>query len=392
MRLHSVNAVTEMPTREILIQRAHALGPLLTRELPAADARRDISAEVLDRMDEAGLLRLLRPAAWGGLEVDLATYFDVQNVIAEYCLSTAWIFGVINAQSYWLARFAHQAQADVWDVPGRWLVCSAFKPGGTATRVPGGFRLEGQWAFSSGSSHCQWALIGALVPAEGGDGPPAMCLFLIPRADYEIVDTWNSFGLRATGSNDLKVAGAFVPDYRTWKPDPGLAMTDASPQSGPALYRLPWGYVFGGSVCNLAIGAGRAAIAKFRDHLRTKLNTPALTPLAQQQATLALARAQAEVEGADMMIKAHCTAFMQCADRGTAIAPETALLFRTQMSGILRSIAAQVDQLMLATGGRGIEAEGPLTRIWLDLSAARHHPVNNTDVTHALLGRAMLGG
>jgi 3-hydroxy-9,10-secoandrosta-1,3,5(10)-triene-9,17-dione monooxygenase len=87
-------------------------------------------------------------------------------------------------------------------------------PVGKVALVDGGYRLSGRWAFSSGSGHCSWAILGAMMPSTDG-GQPEPYSFLVPRVDYEIIDNWDVMGLRATGSNDIVVNDVFVPTHRT---------------------------------------------------------------------------------------------------------------------------------------------------------------------------------
>jgi len=129
------------------------------------------------------------------------------------------------------------------------LACSSFFPKGKVEVVPGGYRVTGQWPFASGSSFCRWATIGSHVPSPDPDAPPIWKLFIVPAEDYTLVDTWRTFGLRATGSNDVRVDGAFVPEHRTWDIAPGLMV--APDNGGPPLYRLPWLYMFTSCISNL---------------------------------------------------------------------------------------------------------------------------------------------
>jgi 3-hydroxy-9,10-secoandrosta-1,3,5(10)-triene-9,17-dione monooxygenase len=82
-------------------------------------------------------------------------------------------------------------------------------------RVDGGFLLRGRWSFSSGCDFCQWAVLGGTVPPTQEDAPPDVRSFLVPRSDYSIDDNWHVMGLCGTGSKDIVVEKAFVPEYRT---------------------------------------------------------------------------------------------------------------------------------------------------------------------------------
>lgn len=362
--------------------RAGTIAATLAPRVAAANERRDLDPEVIAQFQDAGLLRLFKPRRFGGLEADPRLFYDIQNMFAEQCLSTAWVFGVLSIQSFVLALFDEQAQQDVWGADPDALVSSSFKPEGHVERVDGGYRISGQWTFSSGSSHAGWALIGGLIPPAQPGNPPEMRLFLVPRTDYAIVDTWHTFGLRGTGSNDLRVDDAFVPEHRTWKPTPG--MTVSTDDAIPPLFRLPWMFMFPSCIANLAIGAGRSAVAKVA---RACAAMPGGGP---EQSRLAIARAHRRIEGANLILQENIGAMWARCQSGESMDPADTLLYRSQLAAMLREITAEVDTLMLLTGGRGINENGPLTQTWLDLCAARHHVGNMPDPAAMGLADAMI--
>lgn len=390
MTLGALEQAADMPTREALLARARALAPILAAARAEANERRDVSPEVIALIDRSGLFDILKPRAFGGHEMDPRVFHEVQNLLAEACMSTAWVFGVLSIQVFVLALFDRQAQADVWSAgEGTVLVCSSFMPRGSAEPVEGGYRLRGQWPFASGSSHCRWAILGSAFPAAKPGEPPVRKLFLVPRDDYTLVDCWRSFGLRATGSNDVLVEDAFVPEHRSWTMTPGIVI-EAGPEVAP-LYRLPWLYMFASSVSNLTIGAGRGAVAAFARSQRDCPPRPGAYGGADA-APLAVARAQAEIEAADALIAHHLATMRDHIATGTAMAWSEGLLYRAQLTALGRKITAAIDQLMMLTGGRGVDDNGPLTRTWLDLCAARHHPGNIPDPQALLLGSDSLAG
>ena len=66
-----------------------------------------------------------------------------------------------------------------------------------ATPTDGGYLLNGKWNFSSGTDHCDWIFLGALVGAPDGTSaqPVKMLHVVLPRADYTIVeDSWDVIG------------------------------------------------------------------------------------------------------------------------------------------------------------------------------------------------------
>src|SRR5690606_24089925 len=116
--------------------------------------------------------------AFGGLEIDVCTFFEIQMILAEGCMSTAWIFGVMGVHPWQLARFPVEAQRDVWADDHSTLISSTYMPSAQVKPVEGGYRISGRWGFSSGSEHCQWAFLGGILPPEG-DMPAEHGTFLL---------------------------------------------------------------------------------------------------------------------------------------------------------------------------------------------------------------------
>ena len=202
-------------TPEEYLQRVRALIPAIRERARPAERLRRLPDETFAEFQEAGLFRCLQPKRYGGYELDPGTLYQAVIEIGAVCGSTAWILGVIGIHNWHLALFAPQAQDDVWGKDTGIQVSTSLAPTGSVTRVDGGFRLRGRWSFSSGCDHAQWAFLGGMVAPATPDRPPEMRTFLVPRADYRIDDNWHVMGLKGTGSKDVVIEDAFVPEHRT---------------------------------------------------------------------------------------------------------------------------------------------------------------------------------
>lgn len=378
------------PAADDLLLSAQRIASTLKERVGQVDSDRCVSAEVVGALKSAGLLRLLQPKRWGGFEADPQLFIDVENTLAEHCLSTAWVFGVLSVQNFMLSLFDMRAQEDVWGKDGTTLLSSAFQPLGKVQRVEGGFQLSGQWPYSSGSEHAQWAVVGAIVPPASADGAPEMRLFLVPRGDYEIIDTWQTFGLRGTGSNDIRINSVFVPDYRTLKPEQGIVPGSKMSAHDAALYRMPWLFVFTCSVASLGIGGARGALNAFLDVARARAAAPG--GKADAVALQLAARTKGEVDEIDASLRRNVARLMACARSGEVMPQAEALQHRLQLTSIIRRCAGLVDSLMPYLGARTVFLETPFTRFWLDLCAARSHPGNDPATTSGDLGKLLLDG
>jgi 3-hydroxy-9,10-secoandrosta-1,3,5(10)-triene-9,17-dione monooxygenase len=385
--------VTAIPNREVLVERARAMIPALKARSEAAVAARSVPAETIREMQEAGFFRVLQPKRYGGYEHDPQVFFDIQTTLAEGCMSTAWIYGVIGVHPFQLGLFDAKAQADVWGKDDSTLVSSSYQPVGKIERVEGGFRISGRWGFSSGCDHCEWVFLGSLIPPLEAGGPPEMRTFLLPRSDYQIVHDWNVFGLQATGSHGIIVDKAFVPEHRTHKAVDGfLCKNPGQLQNTAPLYRLPWAQVFVRAVSSAAIGALQGALNAFIGIAakRVSTNTGKSTKL-DPFALNAAARTQSAILEMKTVLYKSFDEMMKRINAGEDIPIPDRIRYRFESSQVVRRCAVLCDELMPLLGGRAIYMDSPVVRYWLDINAARAHVANDPAIIGTSLGALYVG-
>ena len=385
-----------IPTADELVARARAMIPALKARAKACIAARNVPAETIAEMQAAGFFRIVQPKRYGGYEMNPNVFFEVQKLIAEGCMSTGWLYGVLGCHPYELALFHDRAQQEVWGEDPSMLVSSTYQPVGQVEVVDGGFTLSGRWGFSTGSLHCGWVLLGALIWPEGGpgSGPPDMRTFLLPRGDYQIVEgTWETFGLQGTGSLDIIVDKAFVPEYRTHKASDGFLCQNPGQEvnDGP-LFSLPWAQVFVRSVSTAAFGGARAAVnaamAIMKD--RVSSNTGKASK-ADPMLHAAIAAAHSQIIEMEQNLRLTFDDLMVIAESGQPIPMDKRALYAYQSSMVVRRLARLVDDIVQLLGGRAIYMSSEIIQPWLDLHAARAHvandPANRTpDVVGTMMG------
>ncbi|MFD1958106.1 acyl-CoA dehydrogenase family protein [Novosphingobium panipatense] len=156
--------VGQAPSPEELIARAKAMIPALKSRARQCVADRNVPAETIEELRKNGFFRILQPKRFGGYEMEPNVFFEVQKALAQGCMSTGWMYGVVGCHPFEIALFHDKAQQEVWGEDADTLASSSYQPVGKVTHVDGGFRLSGRWGFSTGSAHCQWVLLGAFVP------------------------------------------------------------------------------------------------------------------------------------------------------------------------------------------------------------------------------------
>jgi 3-hydroxy-9,10-secoandrosta-1,3,5(10)-triene-9,17-dione monooxygenase len=364
-----------------LARRARELLPVLAARVSQAEELRRIPDETIADFHAAGFFRMFQPSRWGGLEVDPRVFFEVQATIAEACPSSAWVLGVLAVHGWQLALFPAAAQEEVWAEDRTVLVCSSYAPTGRVERAPGGYRISGRWSFSSGCDHSRWAFLGGLAPPEEEGKPPEMRTFLVPRRDWRIDDNWHVAGLKATGSKDVVVESAFVPEHRTHRLIDGFKQASPGNAENTApLYRLPFGQVFVRSVSTSAIGAARGALNVFCDAARKRISASDQSRVAEEaQTQLVCARAAAAIEEARLVLHQSFDEMMALARAGERIPLERRAAWRYASALAVEKSVRAVDDLFTATGGRAIFLGHPLLRFFLDVHAIRAHYANNPE-------------
>jgi 3-hydroxy-9,10-secoandrosta-1,3,5(10)-triene-9,17-dione monooxygenase len=386
-------ALALVPSRETLLERARALIPALKSRSDAATQARCLPAETIRDLQDAGFMRVLQPKRFGGYEHDPQVFFDIQMALAEGCMSTAWVYGVIGVHPFQLSLFDPKAQQDVWDKDNATLVASSYQPVGKVERVAGGFRLSGRWGFSSGCDHCSWVFLGALIPPAEPGGPPEMRTFLLPRGDYQIVHDWTVYGLQATGSHGIVVENAFVPEHRTHRAIDGfLCKNPGQAVNTAALYRLPWAQVFVRAVSTAAIGALQGALNAYIGIAakRVSTNTGKSTKL-DPFALNAAARTQSAILEMKTVLMANFDTMMARVRAGEELPLPDRIRYRFESSQVVRRCADLCDELMPLLGGRAIYMDSPVVRYWLDINAARAHVANDPAIIGTSLGALYVG-
>lgn len=381
------------PSFAELKRRAERLIPVLRERAQDAETLRRLPDATIADLHDAGLFRLHQPARVGGSELPFRAIVELGAIIARGCASTAWVLTNLACHHWMLGYFAPAAQDEIWGGSPDALVGSAFVFAcGRAHRVEGGYRLSGRWPFSSGVDAAQWNLIGALV---GGAAPsaPEHRMFLVPRRDYRVLDTWHVMGLIGTGSQDVAVDDVFVPEHRT------LAMAVTTGETSPgnavnpsALYRLPMLALFSYIVGAVPLGIAQGAVEQYVAATRSKTGTytgKSLAELATMQ--MHVAEASALTEAAEALMLRGCDEAMLTAEAGGAATMAQKARWRRDGAYAARMCTEAVDILFTAAGGGAIYHRNPLQRAFRDIHAAVGHYAANWDVAGTLYGRVALG-
>lgn len=351
--------------------------------------------ESVQLLKGTGLTRMLQPKRYGGLEATPGEYIEAVMAAGSLgCSATGWVGGVVGLHPWEVGVMDPLVQEEVWGQDEDAWIASPYVALGRASRVDGGYRLSGRWAFSSGSDHASWVHLGGRILDENGDAVPGDHHFLIPRGDFEIVaDSWNTVGLRGTGSNDIVVTDAFVPEYRVLEYSTvvdGTAAAAVGLADNP-LYAMPWFSLFGNAVSATVVGICEGALASTLDYQRERADAFG-TKITEDSFTLpSIAEAASEIRASRLQILDNVNRIYDVLVAGGVPSKQLrAESRRDQVRASWRAVGA-VDSLFSRTGGNAIRADKPMQRLWRDAHAGLNHAVNLPGPTYQLAAQALMG-
>ena len=381
-----------IPSPDELIARARALIPALKERAVRGAEECTIPVETVAEMQEAGLFRVLQPKRWGGYEMRPEVFYEILATLAEGDMSSAWIYGVIAVHPWQLATFEDKAAEEVWGEDDSVLIASSYMPTGRLIPCEGGYRLTGRWGYSSGSDHCQWTfLVG--VP-EGPDGPDfnAAGIILVPRTDYTLIDTWDTAGLRGTGSKDLVVEDKFVPHHRfVSRIDTFTRNLPGRKVNSSPLYALPYGQVFSRAVSTTSIGALQGMINLVIETAKTRVSVTGMAAKSDPVLTQALAEAQNEIDMLKLVLRRNCEVLWDYAERDEDPPMELRTQYRFQASLPPERATLMAARLFKAVGGAAVYNKNSYGQIFSDITVGRQHAANQFELFARNWGSEMIG-
>ena len=375
-----------------ILQTARDLAPLIRSHADEAEASRRLPDALIEQLRAAKLFQVLMPKSLGGLELALAEALAVIEEVAAADGSTGWCV-LKGATTNMLAAYLPSASAAaIWRDPTI-ITGGSFNPVGRAEPAPGGYRLTGRLTWGTGLWHAAWALCGALVyqpgatiPTHDSDGLPRVIAAFVPAEQVELIDTWDTHGMRGTGSVDFAVTDVFVPTERT------LAGMGARPVERGPLYAVPFQFQAAVPHAAVAFGIARAALAGFVELAASK--TPLMSPSLlreRESAQRRVGEALALIEAARAYV--FDTVERAWADAAAGGPPTAAMNPGLSLAAVhaTQSCLRAVDLLYGAAGGSAVFSVSPLQRQWRDLHVAASHALVSEE-RYAAAGRARLGG
>jgi 3-hydroxy-9,10-secoandrosta-1,3,5(10)-triene-9,17-dione monooxygenase len=372
-------------SHEEVLARVRELAPRIRESAAAAEEARTLSRDSVDALLGTGIARVLMPLRFGGYGLGFDTCLEALREIGKADASHSWCAGLMMVHSFWVALFPEGAQEAVWAEGPDIAIASSLLPYGKVTAVKGGYTISGQFPFSSGINHSPWVIVGGMV--ETGAAPEWM-LFLLGPGTFKVVDTWNTAGMRATGSNTVVCDGVFVPVSHSMRAVdwvegecPGSSLNADPIYRAPLLSYAPFGFVAP------MLGAAQGAYEFFREWTKTRKNAFGAPLAALSSMQVGMARAAADLDAAELLMRRAAE---------IAQAPTKPSLELRARAGRDASRASEIcveviDTLIAMSGTAGFASTHPIQRAWRDIHFAAMHVSLNPELNFGHFGRCEFG-
>ncbi len=371
--------------------RVRALAPAISERAEEVEEARRLPLDLLDQLIEAGCFRMGLPRSHGGDELSIVEIIRVIEELARADGSVGWA-AMIGGTAAELFALLPKERFDALYASGPDLIGGGtLAPKGVAVPVDGGYRASGRWPFASGSEHCTWLMAHCVVltpegtPEPGPHGIPRLMAAVLPAQAFTIVDTWHVSGLRGTGSQDLVLENAFVPEDQTMDIFGRSELTEPLfqiPVLGKfALYVAAVGLgIASGAledVAALAAGGKRPAFATRRI---------AQDPLFQHR----LGQADADLRAARALLHAEAAGAWAAAVEARPLAPVVRAQLRATGAHVTQMATAVVDTAYNLGGGTSVYNSCPLQRRLRDIHTVTQH-AGVAPASYAAVGAALVG-
>jgi alkylation response protein AidB-like acyl-CoA dehydrogenase len=357
-----------------IVERAEALRPLIEAASGEIEDKRRLTPEVLDKLHEARLFRLLLPRSANGIETDPITFFHVIETIARADASTAWCLSQAGGCSMSAAYLDLPVAKAIFGDDPRAVLAWGPGPRAKALECEGGYKVTGVWAFASGGRHATW--IGAHCPIWQADGSPRLGsdgrqlerTMLVRSEEVVWSDIWNVVGLRGTASDQFALTDHFVrADHSITRDVITRESVKECRERGP-LYRMSAMTCYEVGFAGVALGIARASLDSFVDVARNKIPRGKKSPLRDSAVVQTdLAQAEVGIRSARAFLLQSIADIWKQISAGDKLTMDHRITIRMGSTNAIHRAREAVDFAYNAAGSTAIFESHPLERRFRDI-------------------------
>ncbi|GAB1813565.1 acyl-CoA dehydrogenase family protein [Mycobacterium sp. MUNTM1] len=354
-----------------------------------AEQSRRLPAETIAEFRQTELFRLLLPTRFGGLQASFPELLQPIRRMAHGCASSAWTLGFYALHNWMLSLFDPRLQDEVF-TSGPVLAPAPLAPTGRGVPTDGGVRLTGRWSWATGAMDADWMIVGVLIERPERIDP---ALAVVPADQVEVVDTWRTAGMRGTGSHDLVITDALVPEHRL------VAVADIYAGSAPGArehgvptYRWPMVPALALTAAMPVLGTAERVTELFAERLSGRvLAYSGVAQKDQPAAQIRLGEARVRLSALRALVDKTAADIEAIVVGGERVSRSVRADARLAAARTVHESRAIIADLMEASGASAHFLSSPMQRAKRDVDIAAGHVVFDYDTSRELAGALAIG-
>ena len=372
------------------IANVHGIVESLKETVAESEATRRLSTRAVDLLHRSGATRIISPATYGGYELPVRALVEAERVIAHGSSAASWVLMVCAAHTFIAGRMPRRGQDDYFGGHPGMLIPGVPSLRGTCQRARGGYLLNGRWPYASGADHGDWVLVGCKgVRNDAGDPCPSL-IVVMPKKDAVIDDTWFTLGMRGTGSKDIVLENAFVPEHYA------VSMVEA--QLGTVsgvdipLYRLPIRPALATMLLGSIVGMAERGLELFIEKTRGRRDVyTGLMKADNAGVQRRVAEASVEISCAWSLTQQNCDLLEDSMRHDPPMPAPKRAQVRWNAAYATDLCRRAVNRLFEGAGAGAAHDSHDMQVVFRDMNTASHHAMLDFDVNVEIQGKILLG-
>lgn len=353
--------------RRALVARAESAAQVAAAHVQWGEKNGRLHPDVVRALRDAGIPRLFLPCSLGGYATDPVTCALVCETLADGDPSAAWFVMVYNAARMMAASWPIELVELLWAEDPDTLVAASGHTPLIGIRDGVDFIVSGRNGFVSGCHYADYIMSPVMI-----EQTPHVVV--LPAAQCDIQDNWDTLGMRGTGSNEVVVEQVRVPALQVIEQQP------AAPRNAhyrDLLYQCPSRVVFA-SYIPAALSLARRALNELSNLAQQKVPYASDKKLATKAlAQVHFGKGLAQYRAARGYFLNTLDETWQRAGAGDTFSQRDRADLYLAGTHAMQTCADVVRHVADAAGSSVFDRSQPLEKIVRDMETLRHHGFAN---------------
>ena len=381
---------SKMVTNDTANNRALSIVPKI-KELKKYNTKNSIPKDILDLIHKEGLFRYFQPKEWGGMELDFQAWLDIPEIISRGDCSTGWIVANMASHHRTLAVFDEEIQKEIWSAnPDALIAAGNIYQQGKGRKVPDGIILSGVWNFCSGIEISEWCFF-AFMLEENGNKDWHQCI--LHKDDYEIMNDWDTYGMKQTGSCSVKIKELFVPEYKlqSFSVNCEGHFFKGIKKNKNLMYQIPTASIGGHGLAGCSIGGAQLCLDLLLEWIESRSTSTSNLKMSDIPSIHnRLGEISSRIDASRLILRNDCIEVENLMNMNKEVSTQNKLKYKRNAAYAVKIILEAVSIMQQVSGANGIYNSSPITSALMDVQACSTHIHFNQDMQFSQWGKNQL--